>query len=580
MAALRTGVPPLIACVLFGCGVTSNSAPLFADIFDTHAASFSAPAERISAGVLEGFSALAIGATDSRVLGLDLLSGVQWEREEELRATPVFSGGIVVLSTSDHWIALDARSGRVQWKRPHQGQVVIAVADDGERTLLSIFDQKTGKHTFDSVNRQGAKLFSLSVHASPGAPSARGGVAYVPWNESFVSALDLDTGKELWRFEPGFGVTWAEHRADTVWFGGTNLGRLAPHSTNGSVSLVGLPDVGLAMLAGSVPGYRPPVPMTSAPVGVNAVVVPATASPPHAAGEFAAVGETTAIGFNSKHQLRWVSTLPSTVLAARPSQGGYVLCEMSGRLTNLASGGAATELADFGATLRTCALSTVLPPIRAGSTRIPVGAQLASAIRSSSGEGMELRVYLAQQLGKVNNDAATEHLIELASDPNMPQQLAPALDAALAGRRIGKTAMLRSLEQHFDFLDDNLYPPPVGPLADALAALNEPLAAPLLAKHLNDPANSADAVRRAARALQSLATLAEAPALRTFITLYRATADRRELVEAVLFTARALLRLGDTEGGLLIRRAASDALTQPEVRRGFETILRNQHAET
>ena len=56
------------------------------------------------------------------------------------------------------------------------------------------------------------------------------------------------------------------------------------------------------------------------------------------------------------------------------------------------------------------------------------------------------------------------------------------------------------------FVSGVLLPPPVGALADALAASGELRAAPLLAKHLNDPANSAQDVAHAARALIKLAT--------------------------------------------------------------------------
>ncbi len=117
----------------------------------------------------------------------------------------------------------------------------------------------------------------------------------------------------------------------------------------------------------------------------------------------------------------------------------------------------------------------------------------------------------------------------------------------LASRRNGADYMIASLAKHYDFLSDVLRPPPVGPMADALAAMNDKRAAPLLARHLNDPANSPDDIQRAARALEKLATPAEVEELKTFFALYRATADRPELVNAVLSVARALVRVGGPE---------------------------------
>ena len=57
--------------------------------------------------------------------------------------------------------------------------------------------------------------------------------------------------------------------------------------------------------------------------------------------------------------------------------------------------------------------------------------------------------------------------------------------------------------------------------------MGEKRAAPLLAKHLNDPANSTDDVKRAALALEKLATPSELEELETFLALYRATAPQR-----------------------------------------------------
>jgi hypothetical protein len=118
-----------------------------------------------------------------------------------------------------------------------------------------------------------------------------------------------------------------------------------------------------------------------------------------------------------------------------------------------------------------------------------------------------------------------------------------------------------------------LLPPPVGPLADALAESGETRAAPLLAKHLNDPANSAEDVAHAARALVKLGSKAEYEDLRTFFALYRATADDDALVAAVVASAEALLRVGGDAGRDVIERAAQDPLTQSDIRRALPDVL-------
>ena len=102
----------------------------------------------------------------------------------------------------------------------------------------------------------------------------------------------------------------------------------------------------------------------------------------------------------------------------------------------------------------------------------------------------------------------------------------------------------------------------MGPLADALGALGEKKAAPLLAKHLNDPADTPDDAQRAAAALVVLAGPDELPALTTFFAHYRGVGDEA-LTEPVVSVAEALVKLGDAGS---VQRAASDAFTSPGVR--------------
>src|SRR5690606_8382120 len=92
-------------------------------------------------------------------------------------------------------------------------------------------------------------------------------------------------------------------------------------------------------------------------------------------------------------------------------------------------------------------------------------------------------------------------------------------------------------------------------------------------EHLNDPANSVDDVERAARALAKLATAEQADELKTFFALYRATADQRELVNAVVHVAEALLRIAGEEGRRIVERAAEDPLTHPQVKAGLAGLV-------
>jgi hypothetical protein len=102
--------------------------------------------------------------------------------------------------------------------------------------------------------------------------------------------------------------------------------------------------------------------------------------------------------------------------------------------------------------------------------------------------------------------------------------------------------------------------------------MNESRAAAPLARHLNDAANTADDIERTARALSKLATQSELDDMKTFFALYRATADEKELVNAVIAVAQALVRIGGDDGKRIVADAAGDPLTHPDVRSGLANL--------
>src|SRR5579872_5350559 len=108
---------------------------------------------------------------------------------------------------------------------------------------------------------------------------------------------------------------------------------------------------------------------------------------------------------------------------------------------------------------------------------------------------------LLKELAEMGDELATKALVDLASDPRTSPDLLVDARAALANRRNGATYMEAALARHYDYLKDVLRPPPVGPIAHALGAMNEKAAAPLLASHLFDPADTDDDVRETAAAL-------------------------------------------------------------------------------
>ncbi len=61
--------------------------------------------------------------------------------------------------------------------------------------------------------------------------------------------------------------------------------------------------------------------------------------------------------------------------------------------------------------------------------------------------------------------------------------------------------------------------------------------------------------------------------MRTFFALYRATAANRQMVDAVISTARAMLRVGGNSERVFLRMAAEDPLTNAQVRQALRGMV-------
>ncbi len=203
----------------------------------------------------------------------------------------------------------------------------------------------------------------------------------------------------------------------------------------------------------------------------------------------------------------------------------------------------------------------------------PLATQLEEAVRADDPQLVVVQKLLLRELATVADESATKALVDSASDPRTSPDLLGDVRTALANRRNGASFMEGALARHYDFLKDVLRTPPVGPIAQALGAMKEKPAAPLLAAHLLDPADTEDDVKQAAAALAVVAGPSEVPALREFFGMYRATADDDDMAAAVVNVGQALVVSGDKAARAQVEAAAVDASTVPYARDRLGAIL-------
>jgi outer membrane protein assembly factor BamB len=165
---------------------------------------------------------LFVGGGDGNVYALDTKSGRERWRfatRGRVRSSPAVADGVVYAGSFDgHLYALDAATGKERWRfategvshdlekfgfdrRSIQGSPTVA----GDAVLVGARDG----HLYAVERADGRKRWSFDHVVSwvVGTPAYADGVAYVGSSDGlFVQAIDVASGKELWRTPTGINV--------------------------------------------------------------------------------------------------------------------------------------------------------------------------------------------------------------------------------------------------------------------------------------------------------------------------------------------------------------------------------------
>lgn len=546
--------------------------------------------------------ALAIAATPDELIAARLDRSPKDARTwrsplDEGAAQPVLTSGLVVVGSARSLRGFDPEDGRQLWRLPAHGRVLLAATSDAERLALLEIDRRGRRSIAVYAHRaNGTPRERLRVTASGalGTPALLNGTLLVPWGEGHLSALDVDAETELGRVRLGSEPLHALWWESSLFFGGPPWVELTP----GGAPPYALPR---RPLPGMVVGPLPDAAGSSSPSGAGATgpaigadvtrlyVQPATAATggaDDAGAHYMATYGRIAFGLEREHgALAWVLALPGRALAAAPVAGGFVVCDDSGGVRVLSS--ATGRIRRFWQvvrqrrvtlgepTLSGCALAPgvvlAADPEAGEPAPAPLLEQLAQVLALSDPGLSDAQRFLSRELSARPEPEATRVLIELVRRHSLDQVLQSEAEDLLATRRNGEEHMLAALSESGPRGEEAL--PPIAPLGEALAALEEKRAAPLLARQLNRPAHTASAISRAATALEQLASEAQYDELSVFFSLHRTNADSAEWVAAVVSIGRTLLRIGGERARLLVQFALRDPLTIPEIKSAMEREL-------
>jgi outer membrane protein assembly factor BamB len=571
------------------CGGAQNRLPMFSTNWeDDGGASINRVWMRVhdsqvplSADVIVG-----IAGNGERMIGVPFDGGSRWTFAHALDARPVVTGNVVVASGAGEAFALDARTGTVLWRHPTGGIPLLGAGDDGTSTVVTFRRAGAVGSTLLAVNHDGTVVREIETDRVLGVPAVLGQMAFVPWAGQYVSVIDLSTGDETARVTLRAETSHAWTEGGSLWFGQAAFVRLDEHirdASRGRASTALLPARDLPgtpklMLSGSTP--QPPIATAEDKARLYARPTATDSGAAIENGRWYATYFRIAMGFAAdKGQLVWVRLHGADFVGGAAAPGGIVLCDERGQVSELDAGtGAVVTETDLGEPIQECVVSVDghrVSGAAGGKAAVqPLAEQLAQAVRADQPQLVTGQKLLLRELAGIEDDLATKTLVDVASDPRTSPDLLKSARAALAKRRNGTAYMESALEQHYDFLKDVLRTPPVGPIAQALGAMKDKRAAPLLAAHLLDPADSSDDVKQAATALAIVAGPEQLPALREFFAMYRAsTDDDDDIAAAVVSVGRAMLGLKDKSARALVEAAANDSSTASPVQEGLASLL-------
>jgi outer membrane protein assembly factor BamB len=526
---------------------------------------------------------IGVAGNSDKMIGMPLDGGDTWTFAHALDARPTVAGGVVVASGGGEVFALDAKTGAVLWKRPTGGLPLLGAGDDGTVTVVTFRRAGATGSMLLAVARDGDVVRQIETEKPLGTPAVLGRMAFVPWAGQYVSVLDLSNGDETARVTLRDETNRAWTQGGALWFGQGTFIRFDGHIRDASKGKASTAAVKLRELPGGPklmrPGNVPLGPAASAEDKVRAYARPAATDEGAAIEDerYYATYFRIALGLTSaKGSIAWAHLHDADFVGGAAAQGGVVLCDEKGKVLELdAKGGGVVKEASLGEPVKDCVVNVdEHRAVGAPAEAKPLATQLADVVRANDAQLAIAQKLLLGELAALEDEAATRTLVEVSTDPRTSPDLLTAARAALMGRRNGARYLEAALERHYDYLKDVLQPPPVEPIAQALAAMKDSRAAPLLASHLLDPADTDGDVKQAAAALAVVAGSDQLASLQEFFAMYRATAANEDVAEAVVNVGRALLRVDPRGGRAAVEAAVNDATTVPYAREKLAGLLK------
>jgi outer membrane protein assembly factor BamB len=541
------------------------------------------------------------GASGPRLAAYDLdASKTLWTQPTEVTSRIAVGSQVLVhgvqppgAAANTTLVARDIATGSVLWQYPLRApQRSFGYAVDGDAVFVVVqtvgATQKTTTADLVALDaRTGAERWRHKLPSGRvGGPAARGGVVAIPIESQYVFLLDAANGAELAQvLSTQEAATFVRALPEGLFFGSRGVFLLAPSTSRGSREAPGY-------LRARLPAFvRPsywydmyrPEQVDYSAIDRNRILWRATVD-----GDRARFRDDVAVVHDYRFffafdagsgTLRWANQLPSDAVGSADTGGSILFATASGELGafDVSTGARSYQAQLPGEVVRAATFDAEgFAPV--ASAKPPaVVSTLIEMIADPDKRFPELKVFVIEELGRQPGNEVSPKLLEVLTREGLPPLAYQKAGEALVARRDATSAdtLAAALRLHADYAEAR-QAPPVELLAKAVAALgpNGRLAAPELVKHLRLPDTSSAAAAQIANALAATgASDVGVPALRDFLTMYRADPAFEGDPTPLVAAAEALLKLGGPGDRELLLFVSAEPRTSPGLRAHLHRAL-------
>ncbi len=579
---LRAHLGAFALLTLAGCGGTPDA--FSTQYADNDRSDIEVLLNRVQNAPPRVASTVAVGITraPTQLYGFDLASQrTLWKQPIAATSAPFLAGESVIFQTEKSVVGVSLRTGEKQFEVA-RGQKTLRGADgDG---ALAVFAMSEGQGTQAKselvLARRGRIDWDRPIDGVVGVPAVTGTVVLVPWNNQYVTAVDVESGKEVARVRVRDGVLAHAFRDRESTYVGSQYGMTRVTESIGSGTLRGagyfkLPDENLPgrpLLLRDVYGEQKPTPPDSATHRIQLAWEPR-------AMEGVRVGlqdDNVYLVFYrfvfalspTDYSVRWVHRNEVDIVGAAAQPGSVVIADEGGTFLELA---AASGRVGFRA-------SSELPST---VVRIPIGsrttdpgeplapdeqrAALLNAAQDTDARMVPGRILAVRALTKLDDAEATASLIALCDQTQSAPAVRTEACNALKSRVLGADYLLGALGRHAQYLEGTSTPP-VGALARAAVGIKEKRAVEPLVLHLTDPNTPSSDLVAVVVALKELGDASTSAPLSTFLMRYHADPIDAETVNALDLVPGAIAALSGQDARPTLEAVMGDELGVHSVR--------------